>query len=191
MSAAGDTDGFLSGKLLIAMPALGDSRFDQSVVYLCAHTENGAMGIVVNRPLRRPTFDELVQQLSIQAAPPSRRLAIYAGGPVDTERGFVLHTSDWTSDSTLLMDGGLALTASLDILKTIAAGDGPHDCILALGYAGWGPGQLDAELSANVWLSAPVDRALLFDRDHGTKWARALAGLRIDPLQLSTVAGHA
>ncbi len=191
MSQSDDADRFLTGKLLIAMPAIADSRFEHSVIYLCAHTEDGAMGIVVNRPRRTPRFDDLLRQLSVDPAPPARQIELYSGGPVDTERGFVLHTSDWTSDATLHVGPDLALTASLDVLKIIAAGGGPRECILALGYAGWGPGQLDGELNTNVWLSAPADPALLFDSEHGTKWARALAKLRIDPLQLSTTVGHA
>lgn len=191
MSDSDRADGHLTGKVLIAMPALSDQRFEHSVIYVCAHTQDGAMGIVVNRPLQAPTFDELTRQLLVQPEPPLRRIDLYSGGPVDTERGFVLHTSDWTSDESLLIDEDIALTASLDAIRTIAAGGGPRECILALGYAGWGAGQLDREFATNIWLSAPADQALLFGRDHGTKWARALAGLRIDPLQLSNVAGHA
>ena len=191
MSDSDRADGHLTGKVLIAMPALSDQRFEHSVIYVCAHTQDGAMGIVVNRPLQAPTFDELTRQLSVQPEPPLRRIDLYSGGPVDTERGFVLHTSDWTSDESLLIDEDIALTASLDAIRTIAAGGGPRECILALGYAGWGAGQLDREFATNIWLSAPADQTLLFGRDHGTKWARALAGLRIDPLQLSNVAGHA
>ncbi len=186
-----DADRFLTGKLLIAMPAIGDARFAHTVIYLCAHTEDGAMGIVVNRPLDTPSFDELLQQLAVEPAPPARRIGLYAGGPVDNARGFVLHTADWTSDASLRVDVGLALTASLDVLKAIASGGGPREGILALGYAGWGPGQLDAELTGNAWLSVPADESIVFDSDHDTKWLRALAKLHIDPLQLSSVAGHA
>ena len=191
MNDSDDPDRYLTGKLLIAMPAIADRRFERGVIYVCAHTQDGAMGIVVNHPLKAPTFDELARQLSIQPVPPLRRIDLCSGGPVDNGRGFVLHTSDWTSEESLLIDDEIALTASLDSVKTIAAGGGPRECILALGYAGWGPGQLDSELTTNIWLSAPSDQAILFGREHGTKWARALARLRIDPLQLSNVAGHA
>jgi putative transcriptional regulator len=191
MSALHDQDVFLTGKLLVAMPAIGDDRFAQSVIYMCAHTREGAMGIVVNRPLKAPTFDDLLTQLSIEPLPPARRIALHAGGPVDNVRGFVLHTADWTSDASLHVDQGLALTASLDVLKIIAAGGGPRAGILALGYAGWGPGQLDAEITNNVWLSVPADESLVFDADHDSKWLRALGKLHIDPSQLSAVAGHA
>ncbi len=186
-----DADNFLTGKLLIAMPAIGDTRFEHSVIYLCAHTAAGAMGIVVNRPLEEPSFGELLKQLEINPAPPARQLPLCAGGPVDKARGFVLHTSDWTSEASLQVNDGLALTASLDVLQVIAEGNGPREGFLALGYVGWGPAQLDAELTNNVWLSVPADDTLVFDNQHDTKWLRALAKLHIDPRQLSSDAGHA
>jgi putative transcriptional regulator len=184
-------DTFLTGQLLIAMPAMTDPRFSQSVIYLCAHTAEGAMGIVVNRPLQKPSFDDLLKQLEVAPTPPARRIRLCAGGPVENARGFVLHTSDWTGEGSLKVTDGLALTASLDVLKAIAGGGGPREGILALGYAGWGPGQLDAEIQQNAWLSAPADEPVVFDANHDTKWRRALALLRIDPLLLSGVAGHA
>jgi putative transcriptional regulator len=184
------TEGFLTGKLLIAMPGLTGSTFSQSVIYVCAHTSEGALGIVVNRPLESPSFDDLLRQLDIAPVPPARRIRLCQGGPVDNARGFVLHTADWTGDGSLLVDEGLALTASLDILKVIATGGGPRECLLALGYAGWGPGQLDQEFQQNAWLSVPVNETLVFDAEHETKWRRALATLRIDPLLLSGSAGH-
>ena len=177
--------------MLIAMPAMADPRFSRSVIYMCAHSEQGAMGLVVNRPLERPSFPDLLQQLQVAPLPPARSLALCAGGPVDNGRGFVLHTTDWTSDSTLRVNDDLALTASLDILQAIAGGGGPRQGVLALGHAGWGPGQLDQEMQQNAWLSAPADMALLFDTAHDTKWRRAMASLRIDPLLLSSAAGHA
>ena len=191
MAKTDPLDPFLTGKLLIAMPAIGDDRFAQCVIYLCAHTADGAMGIVVNRPLGAPSFEDLLKQLEIAPNPPTRRIGLCAGGPVEKARGFVLHTADWTSEASLLVDDGLALTASLDVLKAIAGGGGPREGILALGYAGWGPGQLDAELTNNIWLSAPSDETLVFDTEHDSKWLRALAMLHIDPLQLSSAAGHA
>jgi putative transcriptional regulator len=182
---------FLTGQLLIAMPAMEDPRFVQSVIYLCAHTPEGAMGLVLNRPLQRPKFDDLLRQLEVAPVPPARRIRLCAGGPMDNARGFVLHTTDWTGEGSLRVNDSLALTASLDILKAIAEGHGPREGLLALGYAGWGPGQLDAEMQQNVWLSAPADEMLVFDEDHETKWRRALAQLKIDPLLLSGAAGHA
>jgi putative transcriptional regulator len=189
--AAHRTSGFLTGQLLIAMPAMTDPRFTQSVIYVCAHSGDGAMGLVLNRPLVRPTFDDLLRQLEIAPVPPARQIRLCAGGPVDNARGFVLHTADWTGEGSLRVNDSLALTASLDVLKAIAAGGGPREGLLALGYAGWGPGQLDTEMQQNAWLSAPADETLLFDSDHDTKWRRALAKLRIDPMLLSSTAGHA
>ncbi len=186
--ASGD---FLTGQLLIAMPAMADPRFAQSVIYLCAHTREGAMGLVLNRPLQRPSFDALLRQLDVAPLPPARRIRLCSGGPVDNARGFVLHTADWTGEGSLRVDDGLALTASLDVLKAIAEGGGPREGILALGYAGWGPGQLDAEIRQNAWLSVPADETIVFDGDHDTKWRRALGKLNIDPLLLSDAAGHA
>jgi putative transcriptional regulator len=184
-------DAFLTGQLLIAMPAMGDDRFAQTVIYLCAHTPEGAMGLVLNRPLQRPKFDELLRQLEVAPVPPARRIRLCAGGPLDNARGFVLHTTDWTGEGSLRVNDEVALTASLDVLKAIAEGNGPREGLLALGYAGWGPGQLDQEIQQNAWLSVPADEGLVFGADHDTKWRRALAKLNIDPLLLSGVAGHA
>jgi putative transcriptional regulator len=186
-----DPTDFLTGQLLIAMPAMADPRFAQSVIYVCAHTPEGAMGLVLNRPLQRPRFDDLLRQLEVAPLPPARRIRLCAGGPVDNARGFVLHTADWTGEGSLRVDDGLALTASLDVLKAIAEGGGPREGLLALGYAGWGPGQLDAEIQQNAWLSVPADETIVFDGDHDTKWRRALGKLHIDPLLLSGDAGHA
>jgi putative transcriptional regulator len=181
----------LTGQVLIAMPSMGDPRFAQSVIFLCAHTSEGAMGIVVNSPLASPSFEDLLRQLKVDPVPPARSIRLCRGGPVENARGFVLHTTDWTGDGSLRVDESLALTASLDILKAIATGGGPQQGLLALGYAGWGPGQLDYEIQQNAWLSAPADLDLIFDTAHDTKWRRALAKLRVDPLLLSDAAGHA
>jgi putative transcriptional regulator len=191
LMGAPTASGFLTGQLLIAMPALADPRFNQTVIYVCAHTSDGAMGLVLNRPLEQPSFDDLLRQLDIAPVPPARRIRLLQGGPVENARGFVLHTSDWSGDGSLRVDDTMALTASLDILKAIATGGGPEKGLLALGYAGWGPTQLDQEMQQNAWLSAPAPLDLLFDRDHETKWRRALASLHVDPLLLSGAAGHA
>ena len=185
------TQANLTGQLLIAMPAMEDPRFAGAVILMCAHTDEGAMGIVLNQPLAKPSFDKLLQQLDVKPVPPARRIQLCSGGPVDGGRGFVLHTSDWTSDGSLRVDDNLALTASLDVLQEIAGGGGPSKGLLALGYAQWGAGQLDREMGDNVWLSAPAKLDLLFDEDHETKWRRALGILRVDPLLLVGVAGHA
>jgi len=184
-------DQFLTGQLLIAMPVMADPRFAQSVIYVCAHTPEGAMGLVVNRPLAKPSFDDLLRQLEIEPLPPARRIRLCVGGPVDNARGFVLHTTDWTGEGSLKVNDALALTASLDVLKALAEGGGPREGILALGYAGWGPGQLEAEIHQNAWLSLPAQEHLVFGAEHETKWRRALATMKIDPLLLSGSAGHA
>ncbi len=181
----------LTGQLLIAMPSIDTPYFNRSVIYICAHTAEGAMGIVLNSPLDSPSFDDLLAQLGVAPTPPNRRVALCKGGPVESARGFVLHTADWTGDGSLVVDEAVALTASLDVLKAIADGGGPREGLLALGYAGWGPGQLDEEMQRNAWLSAPANVALVFDADHATKWRRALAVLKVDPLVLSPAAGHA
>ena len=182
---------FLTGQLLIAMPTMEDPRFAQSVIYVCAHTPEGAMGLVLNRPLNRPKFDDLLRQLEVAPVPPARRIRLCAGGPMDNARGFVLHTTDWTGEGSLRVDDGVALTASLDVLKAIAEGNGPREGLLALGYAGWGPGQLDSEIHQNAWLSVSADETIVFGDDNDVKWRQALAKLHIDPLLLSGAAGHA
>ena len=181
----------LAGQVLIAMPAMADPRFSQTVIYVCAHTSDGAMGIVINHPLSAPSFEDLLRQLKVDPVPPARQIRLCNGGPIDNARGFVLHTIDWTDTASLRVDDTLALTASLDILKAIANGGGPRQSLLALGYAGWGPGQLDVEMQNNVWLSAPADLDVIFDGDHNTKWQRALAKLHVDPLLLSSTSGRA
>ncbi|MDR3536536.1 MAG: YqgE/AlgH family protein [Acetobacteraceae bacterium] len=186
-----EPDGFLTGQLLIAMPAMADPRFAQTIICICAHTPEGAMGIVLNRPLERPSFADLLRQLDIGPTPPRREIAMCAGGPVDIARGFMLHTPDWTDQGTLLVGETMALTASLDVLRAVAADRGPRACILALGYAGWAPGQLDQEIHANTWLSVDAEESLVFDSVHETKWRRAFDRLHVDPLLLSQTAGHA
>jgi putative transcriptional regulator len=190
-SAPGPADGYLTGHLLIAMPGMQDPRFDRSVVCLCAHTSDGAMGVMVNRPLAGIVFDDLLRQLQVEPLPPQRRIRMVSGGPVETGRGFVLHTDDWSTEGSLGFAPGLTLTASTDILAAIAGGGGPRDGVLALGYAGWGPGQLEDEIQRNAWLNVPADTALLFREDLAGSWNAALARLRIDPALLSGTAGHA
>jgi putative transcriptional regulator len=181
----------LAGQILIAMPGLPDPEFAHSVVYLCAHSNEGAMGIIINRPLREPSFADLLGQLAVGPTPPARAIGLCKGGPVDNSRGFVLHTADWTGDGSLRVDDEVALTASLDVLKAIADGGGPKQGILALGYANWGPGQLDSEMKQNSWLTASADTKLLFDADHPSKWERAMAKLNISPGRLSSASGRA
>jgi putative transcriptional regulator len=187
---------YLTGQLLIAMPSMTDPRFERSVIYLCAHNDDGAMGLVVNKPMTSIGFAELLEQLKIEPGPPETMdEPVLYGGPVESGRGFVLHSGDFVREGTLLVDSaqddGVALTATLDILRAIVEGQGPRDHMLALGYAGWGAGQLDEELQANGWLTAPADRAILFDRDLSTKWERAIGKLGITPAMLSAESGHA
>jgi putative transcriptional regulator len=181
----------LSGQILIAMPSMQDPNFAHSVICLCAHSAEGAMGLVLNRGVQGITFDALLAQLKIEPAPPARRIRLIAGGPVDAGRGFVLHSTDWIIDSSLRVTEEVALTASVDILKALAEGGGPRQGILALGYAGWAPGQLEDEIQRNAWLNVTADEALIFGEDLDHKWRQALAKLKVDPLLLSGAAGHA
>lgn len=182
---------YLGGKLLIAMPRMSDRRFAKSLIFLCVHNPDGAMGIVVNRLVGSLTYGELMQQLNIDGEAMEDERQVHFGGPMETSRGFVLHSTDRIEEGTLLVDDDIALTSTTDILRAIVAGDGPQQSLLALGYAGWGPGQLDAELQANAWLCVNSDDALLFDRDIDTKWHRAIAKLGVDVNMLSGDAGHA
>ena len=185
------TTGYLSGQLLIAMPQMQDPRFARTVVYLCAHTAEGAMGLVINRMFDGLSFSELMGQLELSPGPGSRHIRIHFGGPVDSGRGFVLHSPDYTHDTTMQVSETVALTATVDVLKAMADGHGPRSSFLALGYAGWGAGQLDAEIRENAWLNVPADEALLCGQDLDHKWERAIHKLGIDFAALSGVAGHA
>jgi putative transcriptional regulator len=183
--------GYLTGQLLIAMPQMNDPRFQRTVIYICAHTADGAMGLVVNREIEALTFPDLLKQLNIDAEVVDDRIQVLFGGPVETGRGFVLHSSDYVQNATMLVDKRVGLTATMEVLKDIASGNGPRLNLLALGYAGWGPGQLDAEIHANGWLTVPADDELIFDPDLDNKWERALAKIGIDFSMLSGEAGHA
>jgi putative transcriptional regulator len=195
----GEGVGYLDGQFLVAMPAMTDKRFARSVIYVCAHSVQGAMGLIVNQRAPHITFPELLGQLSITGEDGDGGLDadlvdmdVHVGGPVETGRGFVLHSSDYfAADSTLPIDDGVSLTASVDILKAIAVGKGPDRAILALGYAGWRPGQLESEIQANGWLHCPADHDLLFDRDLDQKYSRAMSKIGIDPSHLVSEAGHA
>src|SRR4029077_5054763 len=182
----------LTGQLLVAMPQMTDPRFARSVVYVCAHSgAEGAMGLVVNKLLASLTMDELFTHLPLEPSAIGRTRPVHFGGPVEPGRGFVLHTADYREDATLVVGEEFAITATLDILRAIGKGEGPRRSLLALGYAGWAPGQLDAEMQANGWLSVPADFDLVFDSDFDAKWQRALTKLGIDLSMLSTDAGHA
>ncbi len=191
--------GYLDGQMLIAMPTMGDERFTRSVIYVCAHSTEGAMGIIVNQPASNIKFPDLLVQLEV--IPSDERIelpnhagdvTVLKGGPVETGRGFVLHSADFfIENSTLPIDEGVSLTATLDILKAIANGNGPHSAILALGYAGWAPGQLEQEIQENGWLHCAADSELIFGTDTAAKYDKALAKIGIDLGQLSSQAGHA
>jgi putative transcriptional regulator len=191
--------GYLDGQMLIAMPAMSDERFSRSLIYVCAHSNEGAMGIVVNQVAGNISFPDLLVQLDVIPAAdrivlPSRAetVKVLKGGPVETGRGFVLHSADFfIENSTLPIDEGICLTATVDILKAIARGNGPVSAILALGYAGWAPGQLENEIQQNGWLHCSADKDLIFGTDIETKYDRALRKIGIDLGMLSTEAGHA
>jgi putative transcriptional regulator len=199
MATRSQSEGFLDGHLLIAMPSMGDKRFARSVVYICAHSADGAMGIVINKLATEVNFRDLLVQLDIVQARNRPQLPrgvdqvrVHRGGPVETGRGFVLHSSDFfLENASLPIADGVCLTATLEILRAIAEGRGPDRALLALGYAGWAPGQLEFEIQANGWLNSPADRALLFDDDVDGKYDRALAKIGVEPAMLSMDAGHA
>lgn len=191
--------GYLDGQMLIAMPSMSDERFQRTVVYVCAHSSEGAMGIVLNKPAADLSFPDLLVQLDVipdgdAIRLPSRveRMQVLMGGPVETSRGFVLHTPDFFIDqSTLPIDDGICLTATVDILRAIAKGDGPENAVLALGYAGWSAGQLESEIQANGWLNCAPDQNLIFGPSLEVKYDLAMQKLGIDLGMLSSQAGHA
>ena len=184
-------DIYLPGQLLIAMPSMTDPRFEKSVIYMCAHNADGAMGLVINRAIDSLTFPELLEQLEIDSGSGGDQIRVLFGGPVEQARGFVLHSPDYLQDASLVVDDNVVLTATIDILRAIADGTGPNNCLLALGYAGWGAGQLDSEIKSNGWLSVDADEDLVFGCDLDEKWERAMTKIGIDPRMLSDAAGHA
>jgi putative transcriptional regulator len=192
-------EGYLDGQVLVAMPTMQDERFNRSVIYLCAHSSEGAMGIIVNQPAPHISFSDLLVQLDvipgeglIELPKHGEAVRVLKGGPVETQRGFVLHSADYfIEDSTLPIQNGICLTATLDILKAIANGSGPQSAVLALGYAGWAPGQLESEIQANGWLNCDADSALIFGADVEKKYNLALKKIGVDPAMLSSKAGHA
>ncbi|SEP79655.1 YqgE/AlgH family protein [Thalassovita taeanensis] len=182
----------LTGKLLIAMPAMGDPRFEKAVVLICAHSDEGAMGLIINKPTGELSLKDMLEQLSIEAGPKTREIGVHIGGPVETGRGFVLHSLDYVSFlNTLRVEGGFGLTATLDVLEELAEGKGPEQAILGLGYAGWGPGQLEAEIAQNGWLTCDASAELVFATADRDKWQAALRSLGVEALMLSPEAGHA
>ena len=191
--------GYLDGQLLIAMPSMTDKRFARSVIFMCTHSAEGAMGLIVNQRAKHISFPQLLQQLGIVSKSAADTVApgillqdVHVGGPVDTKRGFVLHSADYNAPSnTLAIDPRISLTATIDILKAMAHGNGPDKAMLALGYAGWAPGQLEAEIQHNGWLNCPADPDIIFSRDIDFKYDQALARIGIDISHLVSEAGHA
>ena len=185
----------LAGQILIAMPGMADPRFDRSVILICAHSGEGSMGLIINKPLEDLSFSGLLEHLSIPRAPEGRDIRVHLGGPVERGRGFVLHSPDWQpgrrDQATLAVPGGFGMTATTDILEALARGGGPAKALLALGYSGWGPGQLEAEIGRNDWLTCDPAEGLVFGPDDRVKWSAALRGMGIDPLTLSASAGRA
>jgi putative transcriptional regulator len=189
--------GFLDGQFLIAMPGMFDTNFARTVIFVCAHSEDGAMGFILNRP-QRLTFPDVLLHLqlldpdeAIRLPSATREFQIQAGGPVETGRGFVLHSDDYLSDSSIPVSDDICLTATLDIVRAISRGEGPLKATMLLGYAGWGPGQLEAEITQNGWLTCPAQEELIFGRDLDEKYDRALALMGVSPAMLSTDSGHA
>lgn len=198
-SSAATPGSTLVGRFLVAAPSMPDERFQKSVVFICKHDDDGALGIIVNNKVEDLPLGQVYKQLGIEVAPAAPEIPVLFGGPVETSRGLVLHSADYKRDETLLIDGGMALTASLEILKDMAGGSGPKRAWLALGHSGWAPGQLDREMQDNAWLVVDGDFELVFDEDLNGKWQRALdrlggkggPGGRFDPASFSYQAGRA
>ncbi|MBA3813943.1 MAG: YqgE/AlgH family protein [Alphaproteobacteria bacterium] len=186
-----DLSGYLTGQFLLAMPYLADPRFEKVVIYICGHDNNGAMGLVVNKRLGDLTLKGLLDYLNLPQESIKRELPIYFGGPVDTERGFILHSDDFTHPGTVPLSNHISLTATVDVLQSIAAGGGPKDCLLAMGYVGWGPGQLDSELHSNKWIQAESDPEILFHVPIEKKWEVAISTLGVTPEAFSEEFGQA
>ncbi len=183
-------DGYLTGQLLVAMPTMSDPRFERTVIYLCAHSKAGALGLIINRIADHISFGDLLTQLGI-AGPPEREIRVHVGGPVEQARGFVLHSADYVRETTLVVSEEIALTASIDVLAAIASGQGPRRSLLALGYAGWDAGQLESEIQQNGWLQVSADEELLFGKNIANKWMKAIRKIGLDVSALSSESGHA
>ena len=184
-------DGYLPGQLLIAMPGMEDPRFSKSVIYLCSHNEDGAMGLVVNKLIGSLSFTDLLKQMEIETGDFNSNIEVHSGGPVESGRGFVLHSTDYNSAETLRVNSDFAMTATVEVLKSIASGKGPTNVMFALGYSGWAAGQLDTEMQNNGWLHCAADLNIVFGDDNQAKWKLAAAKMGIDLSLLTTDAGHA
>jgi putative transcriptional regulator len=182
---------YFKGQILLAMPTMTDPRFERAVIYICVHNDEGAMGLVINKTLDSIDFRELLGQLDIPAADSARDISVHFGGPVENQRGFVLHSSEYHHAETLTVTEHVGLTANIDILRALGQGEGPERSILALGYSGWGPGQLDSEFYENAWLSVPYDEGLMFEVSERDKWERAFNSIGVDLSVLSSTSGRA
>ncbi len=182
---------YLSGRLLLSMPGIGDPRFERAVIAMCLHDDDGALGIIINKPHGDLTLKTMLTQLEIDTAGLVSDAPVYAGGPVETGRGFVLHSLDYSGQGTVSIGGQWAMTSTIDILRAIAEGRGPKQWLVALGYAGWGAGQLEQEMTRHGWMDADGDTAMLFDTACDRRWPRAYAGMGIDVSHLSPETGHA
>lgn len=185
------SDYYLTGQILVAMPQMQDPRFKEAVIFVCGHDDQGAMGIVVNKLIESITFQDLMKQLDLRPTKKAPSLKVHYGGPVEIGRGFVLHSSDYIADASVEVTDDIALSASTKILEDIVHGNGPDHILLALGYAGWGSGQLEAEIMKNGWLTLPADGSILFDKDPKTLWRRTLKKFGVDPDHLFSHSGHA
>ncbi len=184
-------EGWLTGQLLIAMPSMIDPRFERTVLLMCAHGPEGAMGIVVNRVFGDVSFRALLDQLNVPIGPSTPEVPIHYGGPVDPVRGFVMHSTEYKRVGTTEISPVVSLTATIEILQDMSVGKGPERATLALGYAGWAPGQLESEIQANGWLTVPADSDIIFDSDPESKWSKALAKIGVSPTSLVGDVGHA
>ena len=181
----------LTGQIIVSMPSLEDERFYKTVIYICAHSSEGSMGIIINKKIDYDLYPDLLQQLGIDKPLNNKKLFIRYGGPVESGRGFVLHSDDMVRKETLNIDKGVALTSTAEFFDDLSKGKGPKNCILALGYAGWQPGQLESEIMRNSWMSLSVDNSFLFDDEVSRKWSQAYTLIGIDPNSLSFESGNA
>ena len=181
----------LTGKLIISMPSQQDERFYKTVIYMCAHSSEGAMGIIINKKIDYDLYPDLLEQLGIDKPLGNKKLYIRYGGPVETGRGFVLHSDEVIQKETLSIEKGVALTSTSEFFEDLSKGKGPKNSILALGYAGWSPGQIEKEILANSWMTLSTDSNFIFDEEVNNKWSNAFNLLGVDPSKLSNHSGTA
>ena len=181
----------LTGKLLISMPSLEDDRFYKTVIYMCAHSSEGAMGIIINKKIDYDLYPDLLEQLGIDKPLGNKKLYIRYGGPIESSRGFVLHSDEVIQKETLTIEKGVALTSTSEFFDDLSKGNGPKNSILALGYAGWAPGQIEKEILSNSWVTLSADLTFLFDEEVNNKWNKAYKLLGVDPNKLSNYSGRA